>query len=106
MRTLTSLLAAGLLACSMSAIAADERGSDSAGANHGSVVRDGTANGEFGNECAWGLANDKHVKTDCKVNMTGENGKTYCFSSDKAMTAYMKNPSVNLSKASKFYGRA
>ncbi len=105
MRTLSTLLAAGLLACSMSAIAADERGSDSP-TNSGNVVRDGTANGEFGNECAWGLANDKHVKTDCKVNMTGENGKTYCFSSDKAMTAYMKNPSVNAGKAAKAYSRS
>ena len=90
----------------MSAIAADDRSSDSAGANHGSVVRDGTAQGEFGNECAWGLANDKHVKTDCKVNMTHENGKTYCFSSDKAMMSYMKDPSRNMDKASKYYGRS
>jgi hypothetical protein len=104
MRTIASLLAAGLFACSMSGIAADERSSDSA-TTHGNVVRDGTANGEFGNECSWGLANGKHVKTNCSVNMTGENGKTYCFSNDKAMAAYMKDPSVNLGKASKTYGR-
>lgn len=104
MRNITSLLAAGLLACSMSAIAADERGSESA-ANKGAVVRDGTVQGEFGNECSWGLANGKHVKTDCKVNMTVENGKTYCFSNDKAMAAYMKDPSSNLGKASKTYSR-
>ncbi len=105
MRTITSLLAAGLLACSMSAIAADERRSDSA-TTHGNVVRDGTLAGEFGNECSWGLANGKHVKTDCSVNMTGENGKTYCFSNDRAMAAYMKDPTVNLGKASKTYGRS
>ena len=106
MRTMTSLLAAGLLACPMSAIAADDRSSDSAATNKGSVVRDGTPAGEFGNECAWGLANGKHVKTDCSVNMTHENGKTYCFSSDKAMAAYMKDPSGNMSKATKTYGRS
>ncbi len=105
MRTITSLLAAGLLACSMSAIAADERGSESAGTK-GNVVRDGTPHGEFDNECSWGLANGKHVKTECSVNMTGENGKTYCFSSDKAMAAYMKDPSANLGKATKAYGRS
>lgn len=106
MRTMNSLLATALLACSMSVIAADDRGSDSVGGNHGSVVRDGTPNGEFGNECSWGLANGKHVKTNCSVNMTGENGKTYCFSNDRAMAAYMKDPSVNLGKATKTYGRS
>lgn len=99
MRTLTSILAAGLLACSMSAIAADERGTSSA-------VRDGTQNTQFNNECAWGLANGKHVSTNCAVNMTGEDGKTYCFSSDKAMTAFMKDPTKHMSSATKTYGRS
>jgi hypothetical protein len=69
-------------------------------------VRDGTATGEFGNECSWGLANGKHVKTDRSVNMTGEYGKTYCFSNGRAMAAYMKDPSVNLGKAGKTYSRS
>jgi YHS domain-containing protein len=104
MRTIASLLAAGLLACAISASAADERGSEK-NAGNGSVVRDGTPNGEYGNECSWGLANGKHVKTDCSVNMTGENGKTYCFSNDRAMAAFMKNPAINTDKASKTYSR-
>ena len=104
MRTITSLLAAGILACSMSAIAANERGSDVG--PEGSVVRDGTLKGEYNNECAWGLANGKHVETDCKVNMTREDGKTYCFSSDKAMANFMKEPSRNMSKAKETYGRS
>jgi YHS domain-containing protein len=132
MRTLTSLFAAGLLACSMSAIAADDsvratddtnmtrndsdsatnrtaddgRGSDGNAANRGSVVRDGTAKAEYNNECAWGLANGQHVQTTCAVNMTGENGKTYCFSNDKAMAAFMKDPSKNMSKANDTFGRS
>ncbi len=147
MRTITSLLTAGLLACSMSAIAADTatdgrsgdvaaadssgnnnpvdrnnnakatddrgtgtavqgRSSDIAGNNEGSVVRDGTRVGEYGNECAWGLANGKHVETNCAVNMTREDGKTYCFSSDKAMANFMKEPSRNMSKAKETYGRS
>lgn len=106
MRTITSLLAAGLLACSISAIAADERGSEIAAANDGSVVRDGTPVAEFGNECSWGLANGKHVQTNCSVNLTREDGKTYCFSNDKAMSAFMKDPSKNMSKAKEVFGRS
>lgn len=114
MRTLTSILAAGLLACSMSAIAADSKNSDGGvdGRNSeraptsGAAVRDGTPTGQYGNECAWGLANDKHVETNCSVNMTGENGKTYCFSNDKAMAAFMKDPGKNVGRADKAYGRS
>jgi len=115
MRSITSLFAAGLLACSMSAIAADDRGtgtaiegrsSDIAANNQGSVVRDGTPVAEYGNECAWGLANGKHVQTNCSINMTGSDGKTYCFSSDKAMAAFMKDPPRNMSKAKETFGRS
>lgn len=62
--------------------------------------------GELGNECAWGLANDKHVKTDCSVNMVGADGKTYCFSSKEAKEAFMKDSDKNLKKAKEVYGRA
>ena len=115
MRSITSLFAAGLLACSMSAFAAnspnsdggiDGRNSSVAANNEGSVVRDGTPVAEYGNECAWGLANGKHVQTNCSINMTGSNGKTYCFSSDQAMAAFMKNPSRNMSKAKEPSGRS
>jgi YHS domain-containing protein len=125
MRTLTSLFAAGLLACSISAIAADDsnmtrndvnsatnnaaddgRGTDANASVQGNVVRDGSAQAEYNNECAWGLANGKHVQTTCAVNMTGENGKTYCFSNDEAMAAFMKDPARNMSKANATYGRS
>lgn len=82
MRFLTSILAASALAFTASVFA-----------------------GEFNDECAWGLANGKHVKTDCKINMKGEDGKTYCFSSEKSKTEFMKNATVNLSKAKKAFGR-
>ena len=62
--------------------------------------------GEFDNECAWGLANSKHVRTECKVNAVREDGKTYCFSSDKAMDAFMKDVPGNLKKAQDKFGRA
>jgi len=83
MRLISAIAGAGLLAVSMSASA-----------------------GEFNNECSWGLANDKHVKTDCKVNAVREDGKTYCFSSDKAMDAFMKDAPANVKKAKEVFGRA
>lgn len=83
MRTPTLFLFASLMALSVSAFA-----------------------GEFNNECGWGLANDKHVKTECKVNLTREDGKTYCFSSDRAMESFMKDPTTNIKKAKETFGRA
>lgn len=62
--------------------------------------------GEFNNECAWGLANDKHVRTDCSVNALGKDGKTYCFSTEKAREAYMKDPVANGKKALDVFGRS
>lgn len=60
------------------------------------------ATGAFDNQCSWGLANQKHVKTDCSVHaMIG--GETYCFSSDQAKADFMKNPDANLAKAKSFY---
>ena len=108
MRSITSILAAGLLACSMTAIAADDRGGDTSAATdtNTNVVRAGPSNTQFGDECAWGLANGQHVKTNCSINMTGSDGKTYCFSSDQAMANFMKSPSVNLTKATDNFGRS
>lgn len=83
MRLASSVVGAGLMALSVSVFA-----------------------GEFNNECSWGLANDKHVKTDCKVNAVREDGKTYCFSNDKAMEAFMKDVPAHLKKAKEVFGRA
>lgn len=83
MRLATGIVGAGLLALSVSVFA-----------------------GEFNNECSWGLANDKHVKTECKVNMVREDGKTYCFSNDKAMDAFMKDVPTHMKKAKEVFGRA
>ncbi|HZP88667.1 MAG TPA: hypothetical protein VFB54_17795 [Burkholderiales bacterium] len=83
MKRITPILAGALLALSTSAFSA-----------------------EFNNQCAWGLANGKNVPTDCKINMTRSDGKTYCFSSDEAMDNFMKSPTVNLKKAQEKFGRA
>jgi YHS domain-containing protein len=58
--------------------------------------------GQFGDMCAWGLANHKDVQTNCSVNAT-INGRTYCFSSEDAKNQFMKNPSGNLANAETFY---
>jgi YHS domain-containing protein len=83
MRTAPSILFAALMGLSVSAFAA-----------------------EFNDECSWGLANDKHVKTECKVNLTREDGKTYCFSNDRALEAFMKDPTTNMKKAEETFGRS
>jgi len=60
------------------------------------------ATGEYGNMCAMGLALGKKIDTDCSIS--GQiGGKTYCFGSQDAMTAFMKNPDANLAKAQSFY---
>lgn len=60
------------------------------------------ATGQFKDMCAWGLANDKAVHTDCTVSAAYD-GKTYCFSSEEAKTDFMKNPQANLAKAKENY---
>lgn len=60
------------------------------------------ATGQFDNQCSWGLANSKHVQTDCSIN-ADIGGKTYCFSNAEAKANFMKNPDANLAKAEAFY---
>ncbi|HZP88458.1 MAG TPA: hypothetical protein VFB54_16725 [Burkholderiales bacterium] len=59
------------------------------------------ANGEFNNECAYGLSLGKHVKTDCSVQEAID-GKTYCFSSAEAKTKFLQDAKGNLKKAQEF----
>ena len=60
--------------------------------------------GEFKDECAWGLANGKHVKTDCKIHSEID-GKTYCFSSADAQKSFMKDKKMHAKKAAENFGR-
>jgi YHS domain-containing protein len=57
---------------------------------------------EFGGQCAEGLAEGKHVMTDCSVNWKDKDGKVYCFSSDAAKTAFLKTPAESLERARAF----
>ena len=58
--------------------------------------------GEFGDQCAMGLASGQTVKTDCSLNWTGEDGHIYCFSSENSKQAFLKDPAGNLKKAKDF----
>ncbi len=57
---------------------------------------------EFGGQCAEGLAEGKHVMTDCSVNWADKDGKVYCFSNEAAKTAFLKNPAESLDRARAF----
>jgi YHS domain-containing protein len=75
-------------------IAAPATAEDAAGTAPAAPVK-----GEFDNSCAMGLAEGQTIKTDCAVNWTSPDGKTYCFSSDKSKETFLKNAEANLQKA-------
>jgi len=58
---------------------------------------------EFGGQCAEGLAEGKHVATDCSVNWKDKDGKVYCFSNDAAKAAFLKSPAESLDRARTFF---
>ena len=57
---------------------------------------------QFGGQCAEGLAQGRHVVTNCAVTWTDKDGKVYCFSSESARKAFLENPGQNLQKARDF----
>lgn len=67
----------------------------------GSAIAE-TIDGEFGNECAMGLALGQDIATDCSVN-TSYNGKTYCFGNEVAKTLFLKKPEEFLLQAHIYY---
>jgi YHS domain-containing protein len=60
------------------------------------------ATGEFNNLCAQGLATGQKIETDCSINAQVD-GKTYCFGSEDAKAAFMKDPQGNVAKAQQTY---
>lgn len=77
-----------------------------AGFNPASAAESGhvisPADAQFGGQCAEGLAEGRHVMTNCSINWTSPDGKTYCFSSDAAKKQFLKNPQQNLERALSF----
>jgi YHS domain-containing protein len=59
--------------------------------------------GEFDDQCTMGLATQKNMPTDCSINWTSDDGKTYCFGSEEHKAAFLKDPAGNLKKAQGFY---
>jgi YHS domain-containing protein len=57
---------------------------------------------EFGGQCTEGLAEGKHVMTDCSVNWKDKDGKVYCFSSNDAKATFLKSPAESLERARSF----
>ncbi len=57
---------------------------------------------EFGGQCAESLAEGRHVATECTVQWTDKDGKTYCFSNDAAKKTFLEDPVKSLQKAREF----
>jgi YHS domain-containing protein len=57
---------------------------------------------QFGGQCAEGLAEGKHVMTDCSVTWTDKDGKVYCYSSEAAKKSFLENPTDSLQRAHAF----
>ncbi len=58
--------------------------------------------GEFGDQCAMGLALEKHFDTDCSINLA-ISGKTYCFGNEDAKTLFLEDTKGNKEKAEKYF---
>ena len=57
---------------------------------------------QFGGQCTEGLAQGRHVMTNCALTWTDKDGKVYCFSSDAARKSFLESPVENLQKARDF----
>lgn len=57
---------------------------------------------EFGGQCTEGLAEGRHVMTDCSVNWKDKDGKVYCFANAAAKAEFLKSPGENLERARSF----
>lgn len=56
--------------------------------------------GEFGGQCAMGLAEGKRISTTCSVTWRDEaDGKTYCFASEQSKSEFLKDVHGNLERA-------
>ena len=61
------------------------------------------AQAQFGGQCAEGLAEGKHIVTDCSLSWADKDGKRYCFSNEAARKSFLANPTANLQKARDFF---
>ena len=61
-----------------------------------------TSQVQFGGQCAEGLAEGRHVMTDCTTTWTDKDGKAYCFSGEGAKKSFLESPDENLKRARDF----
>lgn len=61
------------------------------------------ADPEFDGQCANGLSQGIHYKTDCSVLWVGPDDKLYCFSSPAAKQKFLESPKDNLTRAQAFW---
>jgi hypothetical protein len=57
---------------------------------------------QFGGQCAEGLAEGQHVKTNCTTTWIDKDGKTYCFGTEAAKKTFLQSPVENLRRAQEF----
>jgi hypothetical protein len=95
-------LCGALIAANPSAFAADVPAPTSGGIWK-AVVPPKTMHGEFGNEDPVGLAAGKHIKADCSLNWTADDGKLYCFTTGTSLLFFEQSPSSYIRQARGFY---
>jgi YHS domain-containing protein len=91
-------LAAVLFACTI-AIASTVAG---AAGDKAAPAPIALSDAQFGGQCTEGLASGRHVMTNCSITWADKDGKIYCFSSDTAKAAFLKDPQHSLERAREF----
>ena len=61
-----------------------------------------TSDVQFGGQCTEGLAEGKHVMTECATRWTDKDRKVYCFSGEGAKKSFLENPTENVQRAREF----
>ena len=57
---------------------------------------------QFGGQCPQGLAEGRHVMTDCSVTWKDPEGGLYCFKSAETRAVFLKDSTGNLARAREF----
>ncbi len=57
---------------------------------------------QFDGQCVEGLAEGRHLETNCALTWTDKDGKVYCFSNEAGKLTFLRNPQANLAKARDF----
>lgn len=61
-----------------------------------------TSQVQFGGQCTEGLAEGRHVMTNCTTTWTDKDGKAYCFNDESAKKSFLESPDENLKRARDF----